>query len=112
MTKGFVKMMRYFVIFISLVMLSLSFTEPKAPWGFSIDLMGLSFPQSAYTFFFVVCLFLYLPMIVVGFYYLVKSIVRLVRFRDFRVGLDSFVLFAVIAVSLSRFGDWVVYEIF
>jgi len=112
MTKGFVKMMRYSVIFISLVMLSLSFIDPKAPWGFSIDFMGLSLPQAAYTFFFVVCLFLYLPMIAVGFYYFVKSAVRLVRFRDLRGGFEPLILFALIVVSLSRFGDWVVYEIF
>lgn len=110
--EGVVDVMRYFVIFISLVMLSLSFIEPKAPWRFSIDFMGMSFPQAAYTFFLVVCLFLYLPMIVVGFYYFVKSAVRLVRFRDFRDGFEPFILFAVIVVSLSRFGDWVVYEIF
>ncbi|MGR6734901.1 hypothetical protein [Pseudomonas chlororaphis] len=112
MTKGFDKVMRYFVIFISLVMLSLSFIDPKAPWGVSIDFMGLLLPQAVYTFFFVVCIFLYLPMIVVGFYYFVKSAVRLVKFRDFRGSFEPLILFALIVVSLSRFGDWVVYEIF
>ncbi|MFJ6093474.1 hypothetical protein [Pseudomonas chlororaphis] len=112
MTKGFVEMMRYFVIFISLVMLSLSFIEPKAPWRISFNFMGLLLPQVAYTFFFVVCIFLYFPMIVVGLYYFVKSAVRWVRFRDLRGGFEPFILFALIVVSLSRFGDWVVYEIF
>ncbi|WMI99843.1 hypothetical protein RBU55_30665 [Pseudomonas chlororaphis subsp. aurantiaca] len=110
--KGFVNVMRYFFILISLVMLSLSFVEPKAPWRFSADFMGLLFPLDVYTFFFVVCVFLYLPMMAVGFYFFVKSVVRLVRFRDYRGGFEALFLFAVIVVGMSRFGDWVVYEIF
>lgn len=105
-------MFRYFYLAISLLMLTMSLTDPKTKWPIDVEPLGFPLKGDIYSFLFGICTVLYIPMMGVALYYFAKGVLDVIKTKHYKAGIPSFLVVIISAAALYRFNYWVFHEIF
>jgi hypothetical protein len=102
---------RYFYLGSSGLLLLMSVTHPRTQSSI-VDVESLAFLVGLYDSVFLFCVVIFIPMVVVAFYYFVSALNIFWRQRSLRVGTPILLLFIVISTALYSFNYWVISELF
>ncbi|MGF6126338.1 hypothetical protein QF019_001546 [Pseudomonas frederiksbergensis] len=97
-------MFRYLYFFVVAVLLLMSCTDPKTKWS----IVGFDVYGSLFVF----CMVLYIPMMVLSFYYFIKALTNFFKYKKSRDGLLFLASSVVGVVALYSFNHWVFSEIY
>ena len=105
-------MLRYTVLFLSLLMLAITFNEPGSYWPVDLQLLGYSLQGNAFGWLFSVCLVAFVPLLGISLVMLIRYGSRFLRARNAST-FWALLLFALLPLcALARFNSWVFSEIF
>lgn len=104
-------MIRYVYLCFSALLLLMSVTHPHTQSSI-VDLESLSFLPGLYESLFLFCIVIFMPMMVVAFYYFVSALSILLLRRSLRAGTPVLLLSIVVSTALYSFNHWVFSELF
>lgn len=104
-------MFRFFYIFVSALMLAITFSHPRDAENAELNWNKLYLPDTGYEYLFFFCLIASVPMTGVAFYYFLKSFNAAMLQRRFQAGAKEFMVFIIIAIAVYSFDKWVFSEL-